>query len=183
MTDDDLLTALRSGEPDAARALYDAYGGGVYAFALRRTGDRDLSREIVQDVMMNVWRAAPRFDASRGSVRSWVFQVARNAVIDSGRRRRVRPGLVAVAPVADEPASAADDIEQMFRSWLITAALERLPTDHRAVLTLVYFEQRKVAEAAAILGVPEGTVKSRCYYALKNLRSSLDELGVIDGEL
>lgn len=183
MTDDDLLLGLRAGRPDAARALYDAYGAGVYAFAVRRTGDRDLSREIVQDVMMNVWRAAPAFDAGRGSVRSWVFQIARNAVIDAGRRRRVRPGLLTAVREDDEPARVTDDIEQMFRSWLIAAALERLPADHRAVLELVYFQQCKVAEAAVILGVPEGTVKSRCYYALRNLRSSFDELGVIDGEL
>ena len=183
MTDDDtLLAGLRAGRADAARALYDAYGAGVYAFARRRTGDAQLSSEIVQDVMTKVWRAAPRFDLGRGTLRSWVFQIARNTTIDAARRRRVRPGLL-TATAPPEAASDIDDIEVLFRNWLIAEALSRLAPDHRAVLELVYVRQMKVAEAAAALGVPEGTVKSRCFYALKNLRSAFDELGVIDGDL
>ena len=71
----------------------------------------------------------------------------------------------------------------MFRNWLIAEALDRLPADHRAVVELVYFQQMKVAEAAVGLGIAEGTVKSRCFYALKNLRTGLNELGVINGDL
>ena len=184
VTDDEtLLAGLRAGRPDAARALYASYGAGVYAFAHRRTSDPDLSREIVQDVMLSVWRAAPRFDDDRGNLRSWVFQIARNATIDAGRRRRSRPSLVAFGAVAEQCASAPDDIDRLFRNWMIMSAMDRLPEEHRAVMELVYLQQRKVAEAAVILGVPEGTIKSRCFYALKNLRSSFDEMGVISSDL
>lgn len=184
MTDDaTLLADLKAGRPDAARALYDAYGPGIYAFVRRRTGDTQLSREIVQDVMTSVWRTAPRLDSGRGSLRAWVFQVARNATIDAGRRRRIRPGLAPELGVVREPVSEVDDIESMFRGWLIRTALERLPDDHRAVVELVYFQQMKTSEAAQLLGVPEGTVKSRSYYALRNLRTALAELGVIAGDL
>lgn len=185
MTDDRaLLAELRARRPEAARALYEQYGPGLYAFACRRSGDAQLSREIVQDVMLSVWSAAPRFDESRGSLRSWVFQIARNATIDASRRRNSRPGLLHDVARADaDRRDPADDIEVMFRNWLIAEALERLPADHRAVVELVYFQQLKVSEAAAALGIPEGTVKSRCFYALQNLRTGLSELGVINGDL
>lgn len=183
-----LLAALRGARPEAARLLFDAYGGGVYAFARNRTGDPDLASEIVQDVMTRVWRAAPRFDASRGSFRAWVFQIARNAVADASRRDRRRPHVVESlsGDAGDRLATEEggdDAVDGFVRGWLVAAALERLPAEHRAVLELVYLEQLLVAEAAERLGIPEGTVKSRCFYALRNLRSAFDELGVIRGDL
>lgn len=181
-TDDTLLAGLRAGDAGAARALYDSYGASVYGFARRRTGDAGLSSEIVQDVMLRVWQKAPSFDAGRGSFRSWIFQIARNATIDAGRRQRSRPRL-AEDVIHLEPSGQHDDIEVMFRNWLIAEALDRLPDDHRAVVELVYFRGLKVAEAAERLGIAEGTVKSRCFYALKNLRSTFDERGVMRGEL
>lgn len=181
--DEQLLIGLKAGDPDAARALYDAYGGGIYAFARHRTNDEGLAREIVQDVMTNVWRSAPSFDPERGSLRSWIFQIARNAAADAGRKRRVRPQVVRELPRPESEPSAVDDVEAMFRHWLVQTALDRLPADHRAVVDLVYLQQLKIAEAAAVLGVPDGTVKSRCYYALQNLRSAFDELGVIRSDL
>lgn len=187
MTDDLALIAdLRAGRPAAARALYDAYGPGLYAFARRRTGDPQLAREIVQDVMVSVWRSAGRYDPTIGSVRTWMFQIARNATIDAARRRERRPRLAHGAATPERAAPDADhdvEIESMFRTWLVRTALERLGADHRAVIELVYFQHRKVAEAAAELGIAEGTVKSRCFYAMQALRSAFDELGVIDGDL
>jgi RNA polymerase sigma-70 factor, ECF subfamily len=186
--DDDLVAELRAGRPDAARSLYEAYGPAVYGFVHRRTCDPELSREIVQDVMTSVWRSAPRFDGSRGSFRSWVFQIARNAVTDAGRRNSRRPFVTtSLSPEADGPLAVAqpveDDVDAFVRNWLITSALERLPADHRAVVDLVYFRQLKVAEAAVHLGIPEGTVKSRCFYAVQNLRTAFHELGVVRGDL
>lgn len=182
-----LIADLRAGRPAAARALYDAYGPGLYAFARRRTGDPQLAREIVQDVMVSVWRSAGRFDPEIATLRTWMFQIARNATIDAGRRQSRRPRLVRDERPPDElPATQGDhdaDIESMFRRWLVGTALDRLGADHRAVIELVYFRHRKVAEAAEELGVAEGTVKSRCFYAMQALRSAFDELGVIDGDL
>ncbi|MFN0282894.1 MAG: sigma-70 family RNA polymerase sigma factor [Kineosporiaceae bacterium] len=164
------------------RALYAGYGPGIFGFVYRRTGDAELSREIVQDVMTNVWPSAPRFDSSRGSFRSWVFEIARNATTDAGRRSLSRPRLVTELP-PDLAGSVADDVDAFLRESLIRTALDRLPTDHHRVVDLVYFRQLTVAEAAAELRVPEGTVKSRCFYALKNLRNAFRELGVVSGDL
>lgn len=177
-----MLAELRSGSPDAVRSLYAEYGPGLYGFVFRRTGDAELSREIVQDVMTSVWRSAPRFDPGRGSFRSWIFEIARNAVTDAGRRAAARPR--AVTPIVPETAAdVGDEVESLLRTSLIRTALARLPADHRDVLDLVYFRQLTVTEAAAELRIPEGTVKSRCFYAMKNLRIAFRELGVVSGDL
>lgn len=188
--DDELVAGLQAGRPEAARLLYQTYGPALYGFAIRRTCDPELSREIVQDVMTSVWRSAPRFETGRGAFRSWVFQIARNAIADAGRRDSRRPQIVGslFPEQGDHPARGTgqgveDHVDAFVRNWLIASALERLPTDHRTVVDLVYFRQLKVAEAALHLGVPEGTVKSRCFYALQNLRSAFQELGVVPGDL
>lgn len=186
MTDEtELIADLQAGRPAAARALYDAYGPSLYAFARRRTGDPQLAREIVQDVMVKVWRSADRFDPGIASLRTWMFQIARNATIDAARRHARRPQLVRDDPSPDlaVPGDHDADIESMFRTWVVRAALERLSADHRAAIELVYFRHHTVAEAAVRLGIAEGTVKSRCFYAMQGLRAAFDELGVIDGHL
>lgn len=140
MDDDTILAELRTGSPDAVRALYAGYGPGIFGFVFRRTGDAELSREIVQDVMTNVWRSAPRFDSGRGSFRSWIFEIARNATVDAGRRAAGRPRTVAeIAP--DAAAAVSDEVESFLRQSLVRTALERLPEDHRRVVELVYFRQ------------------------------------------
>lgn len=185
MDDDELLGLLRAGSPDGVRALYAGYGSGIFGFAYRRTGDVELSREIVQDVMTSVWRSAPRFDTSRGAFRSWIFEIARNATTDAGRRASARPRVVGDA-LPDLPApdgTTVDEIDGLLRATLIRSALDRLPEDHRRIVDLVYFGGLTVVEAAGRLGIPEGTVKSRCFYALKNLRTAFRELGVVNGDL
>ena len=177
-----MLAELRCGSPDAVRALYAEYGPGIFGFVFRRTGDAELSREIVQDVMTSVWRSAPRFDASRGSFRSWIFEIARNATTDAGRRAAVRPRVVTEL-VPDAASAVSDEVDAFLRESLIRTALDRLPRDHREVVELVYFRQLSVNEAAERLRIPEGTVKSRCFYALKNLRNAFRELGVVTGDL
>ncbi len=95
MTTDELIAReLQTGSDESAvRALYRAYGGGLYGFALRRLGDRGLAEEVVQDVLTRVWRSAGDFDPARATFRTWVYGIARNAVIDVERRRSVRPPL------------------------------------------------------------------------------------------
>ena len=98
----------------------------------------------------------------------------RNVVIDLTRARAVRPG-VADGPPAAEP--GADPFDRALVSWQVEEALRRLGEDHRRVLIETYYRARPYAEVAAELGVPEGTVKSRVYYALRALRLALEEMG------
>ena len=179
MTTDELIAReLVAGEDESAvRALYRAYGGGLYGFAVRRLGDRGLAEEVVQDVLTRVWRSARDFDPTRASLRTWVYGIARNALIDVERRRSVRPPL-ALSDQTDDQVVGDEPIERAMQRWHVQEALTQLKPDHRAVLDLVYFQGMTMAAAAERMGLPVGTVKSRCFYALANLRLALDEAGL-----
>jgi RNA polymerase sigma-70 factor (ECF subfamily) len=111
-------------------------------------------------------------------VSTWLFAMARNRVIDRMRRRAVRPEVV--VDLTDR-ALAHDDLEldRVLEAWQLAEGLSALSDDHRAAIVEVYYRGRSVAEAAAELGIPEGTVKSRVYYGLKALRLRLEEMGVV----
>jgi RNA polymerase sigma-70 factor (ECF subfamily) len=113
-------------------------------------------------------------DPSRGSPRGWLFTVARRLVVDDWRTKRSR---VEVLP-GTLPEHGQDDTDQMLQSWIVADALRQLSDDHRAVLVECYYRGRSVADAARVLGIPEGTVKSRAHYALLRLRVALQEMGV-----
>ena len=171
-----LLRDLRSerGE-EAARALYRTYFGELYGFALNRLGDRGLAEEVVQDVFMRVWRHAGDYDAARGSVRTWLYGIARNAIVDLERHRSRRPPLAAREPDG-EGASHDEPIERALLRWQVQSALERLTPEHREVVRLAHLGGLSVKEISDLTGLPAGTVKSRTYYALQNLRLALDEM-------
>src|SRR3954453_20662053 len=100
------------------RALYREYGGGLYGFAVNCLGDRGLAEELVQDVFTRVWRHADQFDPSRASFRTWLYGIARNAVIDFNRRRSARPALAAHEQTED-PQALHDSIEQAVMRWQV----------------------------------------------------------------
>lgn len=139
-----------------------------------RLGSTTLAEDLVQRVMTRLWQLADRYDPSRGSVRTWVFTIARTSCIDL---HRAQPPAGVEASTPGE-AAIDDDIEQLLHAELIRLALDRLSPDHRQVVDLSYFAGLTQVEVAARLGVPLGTVKSRSFYALKALRLTLEELGV-----
>ncbi|HEY3763689.1 MAG TPA: sigma-70 family RNA polymerase sigma factor [Gaiellales bacterium] len=176
-TDEEILGALRAGELDESmRTLARAYGGGLYGYALKRLGDPQLAEEVVQEVMVRVWRNAGRFNPRRGTLKAWVYQMAGNLVIDAHRRRSVRPA-VAQLDAADE-GGEADPLEREILRWQVQELVAQLRPEHREVIGLVHFEGLSVRAAAERLRIPEGTVKSRCYYALESLRVALEEQGL-----
>jgi RNA polymerase sigma-70 factor, ECF subfamily len=169
-----LLRRAARGDEDAVAALYEAYAGSLYGFGLRRLGDPTLAEELVQTVMTRLWRAAARYDARRGSVRTWVFAIARNAATDLHRRQpRAEPR----AALPEQP-DTVDELDRLLRAEAVRAALDRLSGAHREVLELAYFRGCSQAEIAMRLGLPLGTVKSRTFYALKAFRLACDELEV-----
>ncbi|GGK96849.1 sigma-70 family RNA polymerase sigma factor [Mangrovihabitans endophyticus] len=103
-------------------------------------------------------------------------QAARNLAIDAWRRRSVRLG--EVTNVIPEPSPSADEADRAMEAWTVAEALRRLSPTHREVLVECFYRGRSVAEAAAVLGVPAGTVTSRAHYALRSLRMVLDEMGM-----
>jgi RNA polymerase sigma-70 factor (ECF subfamily) len=109
-------------------------------------------------------------------VRSWLFTVARNIVIDEWRSKRFQNERA--TDHVPEPDDPVDQTDTLLQSWVVADAITQLSSEHRAVLLECYYRGRSVAEAARRLGIPEGTVKSRTHYALRALRLALEEMGV-----
>jgi RNA polymerase sigma-70 factor, ECF subfamily len=154
------------------REAYAAHSGELYGFAMRSLGDSGLAEEAVQETFVRAWRAGERFDPEIGSLRTWLFAILRNVVIDLSRARASRPR---VAEGGVEP--TVEPLEQALLAWQVEEALRRIGEDHRRVLLETHFRGRPYDEVAAELGVPEGTVKSRVYYGLKAMRVVLEEMG------
>src|SRR6476619_303183 len=162
---------------EALRSLYRSYAGELYGFALNALGDRGTAEEVVQEVFTRAWRHAEAYDPTRGSVRTWLYQIARHAIIDMRRRAAVRPALPLHEP-RDEEDPEGLSIERAMLGWQVAGALEQLTPEHRQVIRLAHVQGLAVREIAERLGLPEGTVKSRTWYALRSLRLVLEELGV-----
>jgi RNA polymerase sigma-70 factor (ECF subfamily) len=158
------------------REAYAAHSGELYGFALRSLGDAGLAEEAVQETFVRAWRAGDRFDPEIASLRTWLFAILRNVVIDFGRARAVRPKLSGETGV--EP--SVEPLEQALLSWQVEEAMRRIGEDHRHVIVETHYRGRPYAEVAAELGVPEGTIKSRVYYGLRALRVALEEMGYED---
>jgi RNA polymerase sigma-70 factor (ECF subfamily) len=127
--------------------------------------------------MVRAWREARRLDRSEPSLMPWLATVARRIVIDEQRRKRARPPEIGGA-VVDQAPVADDETENLLRKVLVMEALQALTAAHREVLNETILRDRTVNEAAEVLGIPVGTVKSRVYYALRALRVVLAERGV-----
>jgi RNA polymerase sigma-70 factor (ECF subfamily) len=159
------------------RALYDEHASALLAYALRLTnGDRGRAEDIVQETLVRAWRNLGSLDAERGSIRPWLFTVAKRLAIDAYRARTARPDEVGDTMLGLVP--AAGEVENSLDRIVITDALAALSPEHRAVIVETYYRGASVAEAATTLGIPAGTVKSRSYYALRALKLALVERGV-----
>jgi RNA polymerase sigma-70 factor (ECF subfamily) len=152
-----------SGDPDAFGILFARHRDRLWAVAVRTLGDADDAADALQDAMISAFRRASGFRGD-SAVTTWLHRIVVNACLDLLRRRAARPvtsGLAADAldalAASHGPAQADSDI-----SLDVTAALRTLPPEQRAALVLVDMLGYPVAEAAAVLGVSEGTVKSRC---------------------
>ena len=164
-------------DEELIRALYDEHAGPLLAFVLRLVaGDRHRAEDVVQETLLRAWRNADELRGSTRSVRPWLVTVARRIVIDGHRSRRARPQEVDASPLEAMP--AADQIERVLGRMTLSEALGDLTEAHREALVETYFKGRSVNEAAVVLKVPAGTVRSRVYYALRSLRLSLEERGV-----
>lgn len=171
------LAVAEAPDDRLVRILYEEHAGPLYAFCLRWTGDAQRAEDVVQEVFLRAWRNLSRVDLASQPARPWLLAVARNILTDLHRAQRSRP-----VTTDDDAALAAvpgaDELDRAVESWQVAAALQRLTPEHREVLVHAHWMGRSVAETAAALGIPPGTVKSRTYYAVRALRLALEEMGV-----
>ena len=171
--------AVRSRTADDAfvTEMYHQYRAPLMTYVLRLTaGDRQHAEDVVQETMVRAWRQAGKLDLTEPSLMPWLATVARRIVIDDKRRRSVRPTEMGDEMLENAPVS--DSTEDLLRKVVVTEALQQLSPAHREVLSETILRDRTVNEAAEILGIPVGTVKSRVYYALRAPRVVLAERGV-----
>ncbi|GAB3814584.1 sigma-70 family RNA polymerase sigma factor [Micromonospora zhanjiangensis] len=164
------LRQTSSGEA-LVRTLYEQHGSALLGYATRVTGDRTAAEDVLQETLLRAWRNADSLSEATGSIRGWLFTVARNIMTDSARARASRPHEVPEAPLA-APAER-DHADSVVDSMVALDALNRLPEDQRRVLVEIYYGGRTVNETAERLGIPPGTVKSRTHGAMRNLRRLL----------
>jgi RNA polymerase sigma-70 factor (ECF subfamily) len=168
---------VSDGDEELIRALHSEHGDALFAHALRLCdGDRQRAEDLTQEVLLRAWQHPEALDPQRGSPRAWLYTTARHLAIDAWRRRSARVGEVVTSEPPESP--GVDETDRAVEAWTIAEALGRLSQTHREVIVECFYKQRSVAEAAAALGVPPGTVKSRTHYAVRALRLVLEEMGV-----
>jgi RNA polymerase sigma-70 factor (ECF subfamily) len=187
--DPDLVAAHLAGDPDAFGVLVTRHRDRLWAVAVRTTGNREDAADALQEALISAYRRA---DSYRGDalVTTWLHRIVVNACLDRLRRNKVRHAqplpddleeYAARGAVLSAEDAAADPAEAAIRSdrrAILLAALDRLPAEQKAALVLVDMEGYPVEEAAAILGCPTGTVKSRCARGRHRLAGMLAETGI-----
>ncbi|MCG5214017.1 sigma-70 family RNA polymerase sigma factor [Streptosporangium sp. KLBMP 9127] len=157
--------------------LYREYHRPLLSFVMRLTsGDRQWAEDVVQETMLRAWRTAGRLDSEASSLMPWLATVARRIVIDDRRRKDARPLETGEEPLESVP--MPDETDHLLRQVVVADALSSLSPAHRQILNETILRDRSVNEAAAALGIPVGTVKSRVYYAIRAARLAMEERGV-----
>ncbi|MGB8651948.1 MAG: RNA polymerase sigma factor SigM [Mycobacteriales bacterium] len=167
-----LLAAHVAGDPRAFDELVRRHRGRMWAVAVRTLDDREEAADAVQDACLSAYRAAAGYRGD-AKVTTWLHRIVVNACLDRARRRAVRP----TVPLPEQhPPDPRDVLGQRETQLEVEHALADLPVDQRLALVLVDLQGLSVDEAAAVLGVPAGTVKSRCFRARARLAVALGHL-------
>jgi RNA polymerase sigma-70 factor (ECF subfamily) len=182
VSDAALVVAIGRWREDALAEAYRRHAGAAFGLACRLLNDKAIAEEILQEVFLRLWNRPERFDAERGSLRSYLLAQTHGRSVDllrsdtSRRRREERD--------ARESPAISDDIERevidLTVAEQVQGAVASLPEDERKAVELAYFGGHTYRQVAVLLGAPEGTVKSRIRSGLRRMRQELVEMGVGD---
>jgi RNA polymerase sigma-70 factor, ECF subfamily len=178
MSDEVLIALIAGHDKDAMRVLFLRHSVRTYRFLLRLLGDAAAAEDMVSEVFIEVWRNASGFEG-RSRVSTWILAIARFKAASSRRRKsfdQLEEGAVElIADPADDPESAA---QKSKCGAILLDCLKELSPAHREILDLIYYHEQSVAEVARIVGVSENTVKTRAFYARKQMAQLMAARGV-----
>jgi RNA polymerase sigma-70 factor (ECF subfamily) len=175
LTDVELLRAHVHGQRQAFAELLRRHNDHLWQTALRTSYTREDAADSLQDALLSAHRTAASFRAE-AEVRSWLHAIVVNACLDRIRRNKTRRAISLSPETMPEPRDDRDEYGELEMSLVIDRALFSLPPDQRTALVAIDLEGYSVAEASAMLGVPEGTIKSRCARARQRLQERLEFL-------
>jgi RNA polymerase sigma-70 factor (ECF subfamily) len=180
VSDAQLVISIARFSEVALAEVYRRHGGAVFGLARRVLSNESEAQDVTQDVFLRLWNHPDRFDAARGSLRSFLLTQSHGKAVDAirslnaRRSREVRDGQLTAGAAYDINNEAWD----LALSDQVTRALDALPEHERKVIELAYFEGKTYVEVARALGQPEGTVKSRIRQGMRRMRSALVEAGI-----
>ena len=173
-----LIARVAQGDRSAMRVLYARHRLRVFRFALRILRDRTKAEDVSSDVFLDVWRQADRFEG-RSGVLTWMLGITRMKALSALRvpaEQELDDEVAgAIEDPADDPASV---LQRKERGAILRRCLAKLSAEHREIIDLVYYHEKSIAEAAAIVGIPDNTVKTRMFCARKHLARLLWAAGI-----
>ncbi|KZD25454.1 sigma-70 family RNA polymerase sigma factor [Tardiphaga robiniae] len=177
-SDEMLLENIAGGDRTAMHTLYARHNVRVYRFVLRMLRDTSAAEDLVSQVFLDVWRTASQFEG-RSQVSTWLLSIARFKALTALRQRKYedidQDDVMEIADQADTPEASLD---RSRTSAILRACVAKLSPAHREIVNLVYYHEKSVEEVAGLIGIPASTVKTRMFYARKQLADLLKTAGI-----
>jgi RNA polymerase sigma-70 factor, ECF subfamily len=180
LADEELMPWIGRKDAEAFEVFYDRHGGAAYSLAYRILGERGAAEDCIQEAFISIWRSGGKFDATRGSVRSWTLSIVRNRAIDVLRSKANKAPKMTFDDdeiLESRPSEELTEEEAMRHETAteVRGALSQLPDEQSKVIQLAYFGGFSQSEIAGMLNVPLGTVKGRMRLGLEKIRGELAE--------
>ncbi|MGB7257557.1 MAG: sigma-70 family RNA polymerase sigma factor [Pseudolabrys sp.] len=180
-SDEVLISRIAGGDRLAMQVLFARHHVRVYRFVLRLVRNEATAEDLISEVFLDVWRQAGKFEG-RSAASTWLLAIARFKALSVLRRKPEQElddeTAAAIEDPSDDPETA---LEKKDKGAVLRKCLTGLSAEHREIIDLVYYHEKSVEEVAAIVGIPEATVKTRMFYARKKLAELLKENGVERG--
>ncbi|WP_439371818.1 sigma-70 family RNA polymerase sigma factor [Bradyrhizobium sp. PMVTL-01] len=177
-SDDMLLESIADGNRTAMHILYCRHNVRVYRFILRIVRDVTTAEDLVSQVFLDVWRTAGQFQG-RSQVSTWLLSIARFKALTAMRQRRFEDiDQEDVRQIPDDCDTPETSLDRSDTSAILRACVAKLSPAHREIINLVYYHEKSVEEVGQIIGIPQSTVKTRMFYARKQLADLLKGAGV-----
>lgn len=177
-TDETLIGLIAKGDRDALRLIYARHHVRVFRFLLRIVKNHETAEDLLNEVFLDVWRAAGGFEA-RSRATTWILGIARFKGLSALRQRSCEPlDDDVIESIEDQADGPEANLQKADRSALLQSCLQQLSSAHRQVVDLVYYHEQSIEEAARIIGVPANTVKTRVFHARKRIAELMAGRGV-----